>query len=50
MGFTLRAALAALGPDAKITVAELVPEIIEWARGPMVELAGAASTIRGSNW
>lgn len=39
MGFTLRAALAALGPDARITVAELVPEIIEWARGPMVELA-----------
>ena len=39
MGFTLRAALAALGPDARITVAELVPEIIEWARGPMRDLA-----------
>ena len=39
MGFTLRAALAALGPGAKITVAELVPEIIDWARGPMSELA-----------
>lgn len=39
MGFTLRAALAALGPDAKITVAELVPAIIEWARGPMAHLA-----------
>lgn len=39
MGFTLRAALAALGPDAKVTVAELVPEIIDWARGPMAELA-----------
>ncbi|HEX7853054.1 MAG TPA: spermidine synthase [Sphingobium sp.] len=39
MGFTLRAALAKLGADARITVAELVPEIIEWARGPMVELA-----------
>lgn len=38
MGFTLRAALARLGPDARVTVAELVPEIIEWARGPMVEL------------
>ncbi len=38
MGFTLRAALAALGDDAKITVAELVPEIIEWARGPMQDL------------
>lgn len=38
MGFTLRAALAALGPDAKLTVAELVPEIVEWARGAMAEL------------
>lgn len=35
MGFTLRAALAALGADAKVTVAELVPEIIAWAKGPM---------------
>ncbi len=39
MGFTLRAALAVLGPAARITVAELVPEIIEWARGPMKDLA-----------
>lgn len=39
MGFTLRAALKALGADATLTVAELVPQIIEWARGPMVELA-----------
>jgi len=39
MGFTLRAALAMLGKDARLTVAELVPEIIAWARGPMVELA-----------
>ena len=39
MGFTLRSALAALGADAQLTVAELVPEIIEWARGPMVDLA-----------
>lgn len=35
MGFTLRATLAELGPDATVTVAEIVPEIIEWARGPM---------------
>lgn len=41
MGFTLRAALAALGPDASVTVAELVPEIIEWARGPMRELTAS---------
>ncbi|SDC48092.1 hypothetical protein SAMN05444678_103162 [Sphingomonas sp. YR710] len=39
MGFTLRAALAVLGNDAKLTVAELVPEIIAWARGPMMDLA-----------
>lgn len=39
MGFTLRAALKALGADATLTVAELVPQIIEWARGPMVDLA-----------
>lgn len=39
MGFTLRAALAVLGGDAEVTVAELVPEIIDWARGPMAALA-----------
>jgi len=39
MGFTLRAALARLGPGARVTVAELVPEIIDWARGPMAALA-----------
>lgn len=39
MGFTLRAALAALGAKAELVVAELVPEIIAWARGPMAEVA-----------
>ena len=38
MGFTLRAALAELGVEAHVTVAELVPEIIAWARGPMADL------------
>ena len=38
MGFTLRAALTKLGLKAKFTVAELVPEIIDWARGPMADL------------
>ncbi|MDR2857325.1 MAG: spermidine synthase [Novosphingobium sp.] len=38
MGFTLRAALGALEKDARVTVAELVPEIVAWARGPMAEL------------
>lgn len=38
MGFTLRTALARLGPNARVTVTELVPEIIDWARGPMADL------------
>ncbi|NPV25186.1 spermidine synthase [Bradyrhizobium aeschynomenes] len=40
MGFTLRAALKVLGPQARVTVAELVPAVIMWARGPMAELSG----------
>lgn len=40
MGFTLRAALENLGPSAQVTVGELVPEIIAWARGPMAHLSG----------
>jgi spermidine synthase len=40
MGFTLRAALAVLGAEARITVAELVPAVIAWARGPMADLFG----------
>lgn len=35
MGYTLRAALVLLGSDAEVTVAEIVPKILEWARGPM---------------
>jgi spermidine synthase len=38
MGFTLRAVLGRLGADARVVVAELVPGILEWARGPMVAL------------
>jgi spermidine synthase len=40
MGFTLRAVLGELSADAIVTVAELVPEIVAWARGPMAELFG----------
>jgi len=40
MGFTLRAALAVLGPEARIVVVELVPSVIAWARGPMAQLFG----------
>jgi spermidine synthase len=42
MGFTLRAALKVLGPQARVTVAELVPAVIAWARGPMAELSGGS--------
>jgi spermidine synthase len=35
MGFTLRAALAGVGPQARVTVAELVGQVIAWAQGPM---------------
>ncbi len=38
MGYTLRAALAVLPDDAHVTLAELVPEVIDWARGPMWKL------------
>ncbi len=40
MGFTLRAALAVLPADARVTVGELVPKIVEWARGPLAHLFG----------
>src|SRR3984957_16462611 len=40
MGFTLRAALKVLGAEAQITVAELVPAVVAWARGPMADLYG----------
>jgi spermidine synthase len=40
MGFTLRAALALLPPGASVVVAELVPAVAEWNRGPLGPLAG----------
>ncbi len=40
MGFTLRASLAAFGDDARITVAELVPSVVDWARGPLGPVFG----------
>ena len=40
MGYTLAAALAALGPGARVVVAELLPAVIRWNRGPLAELAG----------
>lgn len=42
MGFTLRTALGVFGSRATIEVAELVPEIVDWARGPMAALHGTS--------
>jgi len=39
MGFTLRAALSVLPPQANVEVAELIPAIVDWARGPMADLS-----------
>jgi spermidine synthase len=39
-GYTLRAALDALPPTARIIVTELIPEVVDWVRGPVAELAG----------
>jgi len=40
MGFTFRAALAKLPAGGSVTVAEVVPEILDWAKGPLAELTG----------
>jgi len=44
MGFTLRAALAELGPKAQVVVAELVPEVVAWAKGPLAAVHGESLT------
>jgi spermidine synthase len=40
MGYTLRATLDSLPPDATVVVAELIPAVVEWNRGPLGPLAG----------
>jgi len=42
MGFTLRAALDAAGAAARIVVAELVPAVVSWNRGPLAAISGHA--------
>jgi spermidine synthase len=42
LGFTLRAALETLGRDARVVVAELMPEVVAWNRNPAYPLASAA--------
>ena len=39
MGFTLRATLDLLPEDGAVVVAELVPAVVEWNRGPLGPLA-----------
>jgi spermidine synthase len=40
LGYTLRAALDRLSPGARVVVAELVPALAAWNRGPVAALAG----------
>ncbi|PWQ97855.1 hypothetical protein [Leucothrix pacifica] len=40
MGFTLEAALLATKASTQVTVAELVPDVIEWNKGDLGECAG----------
>ncbi len=42
LGFTLRGALATLRGDARVVVAELMAEVVEWNRNPAYPLAAAA--------
>jgi spermidine synthase len=39
MGFTLRATLDVMPKDATVVVAELMPAVVEWNRGPLAPLA-----------
>ena len=40
MGFTLAAVLGVVGSKAEVTVAELIPEVVDWNRGPLGEHSG----------
>lgn len=40
MGFTLAAALKAMGPDAKVETSELLPAVVEWNKTLIADLAG----------
>jgi len=40
MGYTLATALQCVTASSKVTVAELIPEVVEWNRGPLGECAG----------
>ena len=40
LGFTLRAAQSVAGPEARLVVAEIVPELVDWATAHMGEVFG----------
>jgi spermidine synthase len=40
MGYTLAAALKAVNADSQVTVAELIPEVVEWNKGSLGNCAG----------
>lgn len=40
MGFTLAAVLGATGAQSNVVVAELVPEVVEWNKGPLGDYSG----------
>ena len=40
MGYTAAAALRRLGAESQVVVAELLPAVVKWNRGPLAELAG----------
>jgi spermidine synthase len=40
LGYTLAAVLRRLGAKGQVLVAELVPEVVEWNRGPLAALTG----------
>ncbi|MDY7098974.1 MAG: spermidine synthase [Pseudomonadota bacterium] len=40
MGFTFRAALERIPAQGQVIVSEIVPEILDWAKGPLSQLTG----------
>lgn len=40
LGYSLRAVLDRVAPSATVVVAEIMPEVVEWNRGPLAHLAG----------
>lgn len=40
LGYTLRAVLDLVAKEASVTVCELIPDVVEWNRGPLGPLAG----------